>query len=65
LLHWDKYGATFGSVPSDMIERAVNYLQPAVESTDFVPLWIAKTLHTPAHIVQGAILAALYGVQAR
>lgn len=65
LLHWDKVSESFGGVPSRSIERAVNYLQPAVESTDFVPLWIAKTLHTPAHIVQAAILAALYGIRAR
>jgi halimadienyl-diphosphate synthase len=60
LLYWNK----IEMVAPHHILDAMQYLYHTLDSIDYVPLWIAKTLHTPAHIVQAAVLSALHMAQA-
>lgn len=57
LILWHENG---GYLNRDVIEKGAEYLYTQTDFNNLTPLWIGKSLYTPPHIVQSAILSAIY-----
>jgi hypothetical protein len=57
LLYWDE---CVECLPAGVLDAGVRYLRPRAFDAAIPPLYIAKTLFTPTHVVQSAMLGVLF-----
>jgi halimadienyl-diphosphate synthase len=60
LLHWNRHVERVDRI---QLDTAANYLANHLNTPKLPPLWMAKSLYTPRHVVQSAILGTLYSYE--